>query len=83
MAHDHLSRSFRLLKGGIVLIDPTSGAVGRIIALQYRPDPLSRTLQVQSIGGDRSDVCTIKAVLSNGLTRRQIVGHHIMRGGMR
>ena len=27
----------RLLKGGIVLIDPESGAVLRIIALQYNP----------------------------------------------
>jgi len=36
----------RLLKGGIVLIDPTTGAVQRIIALQYDPDTLTRTLQV-------------------------------------
>ena len=34
----------RLLKGGIVLIDPDSSAVRRIIALQYNPDTLSRTL---------------------------------------
>jgi hypothetical protein len=27
----------RLLKGGIVLIDPDSGAVQRVIALQYSP----------------------------------------------
>jgi len=46
----------KLLKGGIVLIDPESGAVLRIIALQYNPDTLSRTLQVKGIGegGDRS-----------------------------
>ena len=40
----------RLLKGGIVLLNPTTGAVQRIIALQYNPDTLTRTLQVQSIG---------------------------------
>ena len=32
----------RLLKGGIVLLDPNTGAVLRIIALQYNPDTLRR-----------------------------------------
>jgi len=48
----------RLLKGGIVLIDPETSAVQRIITLQYNPDTLTRTLQVQGIGtegGDRSE----------------------------
>ncbi len=47
----------KLLKGGIVLIDPTTSVVLRIIALQYNPDTLSRTLQPQAIkeGGDRSE----------------------------
>jgi hypothetical protein len=47
----------RLLKGGIVLLDPDSSAVLRIIALQYNPDTLSRTLQPQAIkeSGDRSE----------------------------
>jgi hypothetical protein len=47
----------RLIKGGIVLIDPDSGAVRRIIALQYNPDTLSRTLQIKALseGGDRSE----------------------------
>src|SRR6266446_8736517 len=47
----------RLLKGGIVLIDPETSAVLRIIALQYNPDTLSRTLQPQAIkeSGDRSE----------------------------
>ncbi len=35
----------RLLSCGIVLIDPVSAAVQRIIALQYNPDSLTRTLQ--------------------------------------
>jgi hypothetical protein len=52
----------RLVKGGIVLIDPDSGAVRRVIALQYNPDSLSRTLQVQGVGegGDRSEVLRLK-----------------------
>jgi hypothetical protein len=53
----------RLLKGGIVLIDPDSSAVQRIITLQYNPDTLSRTLQVQSVsadGGNRSEALRLK-----------------------
>lgn len=53
----------RLLKGGIVLIDPTTAAVLRVIALQYNPDTLSRTLQVQGVGqdgGDRSEALRLK-----------------------
>ncbi len=47
----------RLLKGGIVLLDPDSGAVQRTVALQYNPDTLNRTLQPQAVkeGGDRSE----------------------------
>ena len=37
-----------LLKGGIVLLDPDTGAVQRIIALQYNPNTLTRTLQPQA-----------------------------------
>jgi hypothetical protein len=47
----------RLLKGGIVLIDPDTSAVRRIVVLQYNPDTLSRTLQPQTVkeSGDRSE----------------------------
>jgi hypothetical protein len=54
----------RLLKGGIVLLDPDSSAVLRIIALQYNPDTLTRTLQVQAFASgtqDRSEALRIKA----------------------
>jgi hypothetical protein len=53
----------RLLKGGIVLLDPATSAVRRIIALQYNPDSVSRTLQVQSVGaegGERSEALRLK-----------------------
>ncbi len=53
----------RLLKGGIVLLDPASGAVLRLVTLQYNPDSLARTLQIQSIaaeGGDRSEALRLK-----------------------
>jgi hypothetical protein len=45
----------RLVKGGLVLINPDSGVVQRIITLQYNPDTLTRTLQVQAAGGDGAD----------------------------
>lgn len=52
-------RSPRLLKGGIVLVNPETAAIKRIVTLQYNPDSLSRSLQVQGAeegqaGGDRS-----------------------------
>ncbi len=40
-----------LLKGGLVLIDADTARVLRIISLQYNPDSLTRTLQVQAAGG--------------------------------
>jgi hypothetical protein len=55
-------RSPRLFKGGIVLLDPATFAVKRIISLQYNPDTLSRTLQVQGAGesGDRTEALRLK-----------------------
>ena len=53
----------RLVKGGIVLVDPDSGAVKRIIVLQYNPDSVTRTLQPQGVTGevaDRSEVLRLK-----------------------
>jgi hypothetical protein len=41
-----------LIKGGIVLINPETSAVEKIITLQYNPDTLSRTLQVKGVGGE-------------------------------
>ena len=38
------------LKGGIVLVDYNTGAVQRLIPLQYNPETLTRTLQVQGVG---------------------------------
>ncbi len=52
----------KLLRGGIALIDPETAAVIRVIALQYNPDTVSRTLQVQGVGegGDRSEALRLK-----------------------
>jgi len=54
----------RILKGGLVLLDPDTFAVlpNGIIVLQYNPDTLARTLKVQSAeeGGDRSEALRLK-----------------------
>ncbi len=56
------TNSPRLLKGGIVLIDPDSGVVRRVIALQYNPDTLTRSLAPKSPGEstDRSEALRLK-----------------------
>ena len=56
----------KLVKGGIVLLDPESGAILRVITLQYNPDTMNRTLQIQPFtggtGGDpnRSEALRLK-----------------------
>ena len=51
----------RLVKGGIVLVDSDSGTVENIIALQYNPDTLTRSLQPQAMkeGGDKSEALRV------------------------
>jgi hypothetical protein len=46
----------RLVKGGIVTMDPDTSAVQSVIALQYNPDSLSRTLQIQALSGGQDGV---------------------------
>jgi hypothetical protein len=48
----------RTLRAGLVLADPATLVVQRVIALQYNPDSLTRSLQVRGVtgeGGDRLD----------------------------
>lgn len=47
-----LGSSPRLVKGGLVILAPGGGAVQRMVSLQYNPDSLSRSYQVQGVGGD-------------------------------
>jgi hypothetical protein len=56
------SGSPRLLKGGLVLVNAASGAVQRIITLQYNSDTLQRSFQIQGSGGegDRSEALRLK-----------------------
>lgn len=41
----------RLVRAGIVTMDPDTAAVQGIIALQYNPDSLTRSLQIQAMPG--------------------------------
>jgi Contractile injection system tube protein len=51
----------RLVKGGIVVLNPETSTVERVITLQYNPDTLSRSLQIKAIseGGDRSEAMRV------------------------
>lgn len=51
-----LSSSPRLIRAGLVLMAPDTGAVSRIIALQYAPETLTRQVKAQTIqdGQNRS-----------------------------
>lgn len=49
------ANSPKILKGGLVLIDPESARVRRIISLQYNPETLTRSLQVQTAGGEATN----------------------------
>lgn len=52
----------RLLKGGIVTLDPTTGIPTGTIVLQYNPDTLTRKLQPQAVADqpDRTEILRLK-----------------------
>lgn len=45
----------QLLRGGLVLIDNDTGVVQRIIALQYNPETLTRSMQIKGVSGESGD----------------------------
>ena len=47
-----LTASPKVIKGGLIVMAPGGGAVRNTIALQYNPDTLTRSYQVQGVGGD-------------------------------
>ena len=52
----------RLMKGGIVTLDPDTGILRGLIALQYNPDTLTRKLQPQAVADqpDRTEILRLK-----------------------
>jgi hypothetical protein len=76
----------RLLKCGIVQVEPGTGQVLRTISLQYNPDTLTRSLQVQaaSAGGgqNQSEALRLKEPgvrLKTGI-RRTLAAHAMAAG---
>lgn len=57
-----LSTSPRVVKAGLVLVDPKSAQVRRVIALQYNPEKLTRSLQAQGMGdqADRAEALRLR-----------------------
>jgi hypothetical protein len=45
----------KLVKAGLVVVEPETAQVLRVISLQYNSDSLSRSLQVHTTGGDAND----------------------------
>lgn len=51
------------IRGGLVLLDPVTSRLLRVITLQYNPDSLTRTLQIKGAGqesGDHMEVMRLK-----------------------
>jgi hypothetical protein len=42
----------KLLKGGLIVLSPSGVRARRVISLQYNPDTLTRSYQVQGVGGE-------------------------------
>jgi hypothetical protein len=56
-------RSARVLRGGLVLVDPVTAAVQRIIAFEINPDSMTRSLQIRGAsaeGGDQLEALRLK-----------------------
>ena len=52
---DTFPGSPRLARAGLVVLDALTGAVQRIITLQYNPDTVTRSLQAKGASGDTND----------------------------
>jgi hypothetical protein len=42
----------QLIKGGLIVLAPGGSSIRRVISLQYNPDMLTRTYQVQGVGAE-------------------------------
>lgn len=81
----------RLIKGGLVTMDPATGAVLRVLPLQYNPDTVSRSLSPAAAStpdGDRSEALrlvgpateTVSLEAEFDLTDALETGHRIADG---
>lgn len=51
----HYSRSPRVLRAALALMEPLTGRVQQIIPMQYNPDSLSRSLQAKGVQADAGE----------------------------
>lgn len=61
----------RLVKGGLVTMDPASGAILRVLPLQYNPDSVTRSLTPKVPGtteGDRSEALRLTGPATETIT---------------
>ncbi len=66
----------KLFKGGLVLIDPESSKIERVITLQFNPESLSRSFQVQSLDqgtGDKSQAMRIKGPAIESISLEAVI----------
>lgn len=66
-----MSVSPRLVKGGLVAMDPGTGAILRILPLQYNPDTVTRSLTPRTAGtteGDRSEALRLTGPATETIT---------------
>lgn len=60
----------KLVKGGLVEVDPATAAVRTVVALQYNPDSLTRKVELQATGddGDRSQALRLRGAAIETIT---------------
>ncbi|AUH66250.1 hypothetical protein [Paracoccus zhejiangensis] len=70
-----LSSSPRLIRAGLVLMAPDTGAVSRIIALQYAPETLTREVKAQAIadGQNRSQALRLTGPASETISLDAVI----------
>jgi hypothetical protein len=68
-------RSPRLTKAGLVLIDPDTGAIARIISLQYNSETVTHGLAIQAMAeeGERSQALRIRGAAVETFTLEAVL----------
>jgi hypothetical protein len=67
----------RLLRGSAVLLDPVTSQVTRVVALQYNPNFISRTPQLQAVVWDQLDRPETLQKVSLGRCLRRVM-HRVL-----
>src|SRR3954465_7444458 len=69
------------LRGGILLLDPVTGAVQKVIALQFNPGAVTRTLEVQASTEKKGEPLRLKGVAVETLkVEAELDGSDVLTG---